>query len=250
MNKNDEINNRIRNRMNEKDVKDAFFLCKSPNDPEMLVYDGIIAENDPPELLFLLKEANDGRDNSRKESIGFDSFVEQARKEAKEQNGKKPVHWDNLCYWTSAYKAAQGGVVYSFLDDEVQKCGGLLGEIALVNIKKVPGGSSTDPETFIHTVNNNVCAKLVRDEISWIKPKIVVCCGTYDYAREIYKECNRLPKSIPLKCGAYYFVYDGIYYLEFIHPTQYRSVAAKRCLLYAYAKEVFKDLVNQMNKDF
>ena len=247
--KNDEINNRIRNRINEAEVKEAFFTCKAPNDPERLVYDGIIAENNPPELLFLLKEANDGRDNSRKDNLEFDSFVEQARKDAIEQNGKNPKHWDNLCYWTSAYKAAREGTSYSFLDDEVQKCGGLLGEIALVNIKKVPGGSSTNPGIFIHTVTNDVCAKLVRDEISWINPKIVVCCGTYDYAREIYKQCNKLPKSIPLKCGAYYFVFDGIYYLEFIHPTQYRSVAAKRSLLYAYAKEVFKDLVNKMKEE-
>lgn len=86
-----------------------------------------------------------------------------------------------------------------------------------------------------------MCAALVRNEISLIAPKVVVCCGTYEYAKALYKEIS--VTETQMACGAHYFMHKGICFLEFIHPTQY-GAAAKRSLTYAYAKEVFQNLVN------
>jgi len=248
MSRNDEVNALIRQAIDNE--KEAIFSCKGSNDPEVLTYDGIILDGDHvPDLLFLLKEANDGRDSGKKNkpdfSEGFD-FVSHAREEAKKQSGEKPIHWDNLCYWTKAYNDAVQKKPQYFLDSSVQNCGGLLGQVSLVNIKKAPGARVTDGDSFIHTVTNTACAELVRNEISLIAPKIVVCCGTYEYAKELYHEyCIA---EVQLACGANYFIHEKTFFLEFIHPTQY-GAAAKRCLTYAYAKEVFKDLIDNGLKE-
>lgn len=248
MSRNDEINRIIKESILQ--AQDSIFSCKAPEDPNVLTFDGIIAEgNCAPDLLFLLKEANDGRDSSRKDkpdfSEGFD-FIAHARREAKAQSGRKPTHWDNLCYWAKAYQDAVQKDPHYFYDTSVQNCGGLLGEISLVNIKKAPGARVTDGDKFIHTVTNPVCAALVRNEISLIAPKVVVCCGTYEYAKELYKELSIA--EVQLSCGAYYFMYKDLCFLEFIHPTQY-GAAAKRSLTYAYAKEVFQNLVDRRDAE-
>lgn len=245
MSKNDEINRIIKESIIQ--AQDSIFACKAPEDLEVLTFDGIIAEGDTsPDLLFLLKEANDGRNSAGGYNPdfadGFD-FVSHARCDAQGQAGKRPIHWDNLCYWTRAYQDAVKKEPHYFTDDVVKNSGGLLGEISLVNIKKVPGGSMADGDYLLSTVTNPVCAALVRNEISLIKPKVVVCCGTYEYAKEIYKQHHVPYTEAQLECGAYYFVHKDICFLEFIHPTQY-GAAAKRSMTYAYAKEVFQNLVD------
>lgn len=244
MSKNEETNKLIRQAIDSE--MEAIFASRGPDDPEVLTYDGIISDEDSaPDLLFLLKEANDGRNNRRQGTPDFSNpynFVDHAREDALKQENTKPKHWDNLCYWAKAYEDAINGTSLYFTDDSVQKCGGILKKIALVNIKKVPGGAVVDPRGLISTVASERCRELIRNEISLISPKIVVCCGTYEHAKTIYQ--IRSSDETILPSGMSFFLKGSIFFLEFIHPTQY-GAAAKRCMVYAFAKEVFKSLIEK-----
>lgn len=248
MTTNDAINAKIREMIDEH--RTLILGSRGIGDMEAVTYDGIVKEgNDPPAILFLLKEPNDGRNSSKKQSVSPDdmfSFVNAMREEAKAQQNSEPLKWKNLCYWARAYYDAVEGTPHSFNHPSVLKCGSLLGEIAFANIKKVAGAERITEE-FDKTVNNPKLQTLIRNEVNMIAPQIVVCCGTYRYAVEsIFK--SSIQKQGELDCGVNYFVYNQIFFVDFIHPSQ-QGAAAKYSMTYAYAKEVFRDLVDKMRKE-
>lgn len=248
MTNNDAINEKIRELIDEN--RALILGSRGIDDMEAVTYDGIVKEGDnPPAILFLLKEPNDGRNSSKKQSVSPNdrfSFVEAMREESKAQHNSEPLKWKNLCYWSKAYYDAVERTPHSFNHPSVQKCGSLLGEIAFVNIKKVAGAERITEE-FDKTVNNSKLQELIRNEVNMIAPQIVICCGTYNYAIEsIFK--GSIQTKGELDCGVNYFVYNNIFFIDFIHPSQ-KGAAAKYSMTYAYAKEVFQDVVSQMRKD-
>lgn len=247
MTNNDVINAKIKELIDEN--RTVILESRGNGDMEAITYDGIIKKGDEsPEILFLLKEPNDGRNSSKKQSVSPDdmfSFVETMRKEAEEQANCKPSKWKNLCYWAQAYYDAFEGTPHPFKHPEVQNCGSLLGNIAFANIKKVAGAERITEE-FDKTVNNPHLQALIRNEVDLIAPQIVVCCGTYKYAAESIFAAS-IQRQGELDCGVEYFVYNNIFFVDFVHPFQ-RGAAGKYSMTYAYAKEVFHDLVEQMRK--
>lgn len=246
MTKNNAINEKIIELIETN--RDCILQNRGTNDKKSVTYDGIVKEgNERPEILFLLKEPNDGRDSSKKQSVSPDdkfNFAETMCKEAKSQENDKPQKWPNLCYWTQSYYDALEGTPRSFNHAVIQKCGGRLGDIAFVNIKKVAGTSKVEKDEFNKTVRNIKLQKLIRDEIDLINPRIVVCCGTFEYAiNYIFKDYIQIEGE--LDCGVKFFIYENIYFVDFIHPSQ-QGAAARYSMSYAYAKEVFKDVVNLM----
>ena len=227
--------------------RNSILSCKGANDKDLIIYDGIISAGDKtPDILYLLKEPNDSR-NSKKgtESWMHDeaSFVDQIRSEI--ESGKALSSWGNLCFWTKAYEDIKNQTPHSFQHPEVQNCGDILNTVAFVNIKKVAGAEETKDSEFNKTVNNPECQQLIRDEVELIQPKIVICCGTYDYAKKIF---GMKSEQDPLCCGAEYFIYahneNSFCVVDFLHP----SCRVKRQATYAYAKEVFTALLSKNSR--
>lgn len=240
------INERIKKLIN--DSKEFLQRNEFKNSPEenVLVYDGLIGNGDSCEFLFLLKEAN-FKSMKRDYESGIEdhrwNLAEVATEEAIEYKGKEPHGWQEICYWIEAYNHLSA----KFVDSKL--CGGNLLGNALVNIKKIAGPSSSNPKVFKRILSSDEYKKLICDEIAEIKPNIVVCCGTYEWAKDLYAVQKN--DDVELKCGYRYFktnINDKLtYFLEYMHPSQ-RGAAKKYALQFAVAKEVFGELKEIIGK--
>lgn len=228
-----------------KDEIDIILSKKFKNDEseKLIVYDGIVDQEtfSRAGLLFLLKEAVEkglrkNYETSIKKEEDFDviDLREIAKGEAKEQTCKRAKHWKELCYWTEVYKND------SVRLNCVNKCGGNLSEVAIVNIKKVAGPSSTDMKLIDRIVGDSDYRKLLRRQIADINPTMVLCCGTFEQAKKIYEIREEKIKS--LCCGVKCFEYQQenriINFVDFIHP----SMVGRDAMKFAFAKEVFNEL--------
>ena len=197
-----------------------------------VICDGIVDEKtfiaQEIKLLFLLKEVNGNMSSGG--SIDYENegrdFIDITRERAEKQ-GDVPKNWKALCYWTYAIKYPDRSFA------KAEKCGKNLLEVAIVNIKKTPGKGTTDDKELNAAVKGY--GDVIRDEISIIAPDLVICGGTYEYAKKIYGQPNEEKSD----CGAKsFFIESGtgkeIRFVEFVHPGARVTLAAT----YAYAKEL------------
>ncbi|MCI7146030.1 MAG: hypothetical protein MR991_06290 [Clostridiales bacterium] len=111
---------------------------------------------------------------------------------------------------------------------------------AMININKGGGESSSEDEELYRYGEQN--KELLKEQIKEISPDIVICGGTYGIARyAIFDE----PKEIRMKCGAYAFRYDGILFVQFVHPAWF---SVGRNILYSYFKSVWDEAKNLVIK--
>lgn len=215
----------------------------------IIVYDGIVSKDKFGGILFLLKEAvensikDDHEDKILKVNKTIKSFdlIHTAFEEALAQSSEtysQNLHWKELCEWIYAYKNPND----SF--SSVKQHGRFLSEIAIVNIKKVAGLSTTKTKILNEIIKNEKYNNLLRQEIDLIKPKIVICCGTFEQAKNLYHTQSPMKQ---LNSGVEYFKHNNILFIDFIHPTQY-GAAQKPTMKYAFAKEVFGELSKRENE--
>ena len=76
-----------------------------------------------------------------------------------------------------------------------------------------------------------------------IAPKLVMCGGTYKYAKMIYE--IQIDNYLP--CGlAYFIVEDGqhkMFFLDFLHPSIF---GVRACILYTFIKVAFCEAIEVM----
>ena len=82
--------------------------------------------------------------------------------------------------------------------------------------------------------------QMLRQLIRSLNPKLVLCCGTFDQVKKIYKIRTAGNKIMMLDTGTRYFWADQSLFVDFVHP------GAKICkpATYSYAKDVFKEIKN------
>lgn len=220
MSKNLEIENLLQNKIQERPV----------------VFDGIVDENKfykegNQKFLFLLKDVN-GTMSSEK-SIDYErnpSFISITRTRAEGQK-EEPQNWKPLCYWTEAFKHPEKSFIAA------EKCGSNLLEIAIANLKKTPGKGVADRKELMEAAKKY--GAILKKEIEIISPSVVICGGTYSYAKMIYKKHDDFGAEHTMKCGSKYFVSkSGLRFVDFVHPSVRVTLAAT----FAYAKEVGKEL--------
>lgn len=87
--------------------------------------------------------------------------------------------------------------------------------IATVNIKK-SAGKGTNDETYDPALKRAVknYYDLIKDEISLIKPDLVICGATFTYVKDQY---GVEPETLPN--GRRYFSFEDCVYLEYWHPA-------------------------------
>ena len=195
-----------------------------------IVYDGIVNYQRFLGVVFLLKEAT--LRGTKKFGEGW-SLVDRPAEEAKKQDGKVPEHWKTVCYWMEAWKNPST----SFM--QAKKCGGNLNEVAFMNIKKTAGEGTSANAPLDIIVCDEEYSRLLRDEIDVIKkcgkPLIIICGGTFDYAKKIYRVNPN--EVISMNCGTKYFIRNEIVFLSFVHPSIRCGVEVS----YAYAQSVFQE---------
>lgn len=144
-----------------------------------LVSDGVVDEEaylaSQPRLLFLLKEVND-------EGGGGWSLCEFLRKGARAQT------WDNITRWVMGIRALPSDLRWmedlENIDESVRT--DTLHSIAVMNLKKSPGGYVTENKKFRQVAVGD--REFIRHQIDLYDAHLLICCGSVvgDTLEEIY----------------------------------------------------------------
>ncbi len=140
--------------------------------PETFVSDGVVDEtayrSSNLKLLFLLKEVNDlGGGGWDLRAILYDylSF------------GRIPT-WLNICRWIKGIRAIPTDLEWEteLKDINVKDREELLRSIAVMNLKKTPGGHTTVVDNFNDAVERD--RKFIKRQIKIYAPNLIICCGS------------------------------------------------------------------------
>ena len=237
----DSINKKVHNLFEE--YRDVF--NGSP-----VSFDGIVDEetylSSKIRTAFLLKDINgeetvivDGKKTTRQMTSDWE-YMDWLYNQATDLS--KPLYktWPNACLWIEAL--FNPNVTYQDCMDQYgyfdsAKLRGNLRKISVINIKKTPGAGSSvysQIEAFATDERNK---ELLHKEISLVAPQLVICGGTFHFAKMIFDVMPDEIKCLP--SGTEYFIKDGIAYLDFVHPMWFN---VDRKILFAYAKDVFHDI--------
>lgn len=112
-------------------------------------------------------------------------------------------------------------------------------ETAIINLKKTHGGGQSNFDELKDAVENY--GKLTKEEIDIIDPHLIICGGTFDFAKQLF--CSDDTDDFDVKLlpsGEHYFIVKKRVYLEFVHPCWFN---VHRKILFAYAKSVFREIM-------
>ncbi|MGI6174140.1 MAG: hypothetical protein ACOYI8_09635 [Christensenellales bacterium] len=220
-------------------------------------FDGVVDEDSflasPIRTAFLLKEIN-GKETIEENGVKVQQIMKadweymtdlRSHILAKDNKDKNlyPT-WPNVCLWVELLKNPD--CVYSDCISENEnfneaKLRENILSVSIINLKKTHGsGSSVDSE-----IREAVCygRTMLKEQIDIINPTLVICGGTFEYAKLLFEvERNQ---DVMLPCGAHYFSRGKRIYLEFVHPSWF---SVNRRILFAYAKQVFSDIMQVLGE--
>lgn len=135
---------------------------------EDFVFDGVVSEshylNSEIKLCFVLKEVNDlhGGGWDLREFIG---------------EGGRSQTWNNVARWVSSIRNINSDIKWTELevvDNEYRK--NTLRSICAFNLKKSPGGHTTDKVSFNTAVEDD--KEYIKKQYEIYNADVTVCCGT------------------------------------------------------------------------
>lgn len=128
------------------------------------VVDALVYKLSTLKILFLLKEVNDAGGGG----WCLREFL---------RNGGRPETWDVVTRWVRAIRNPKINFPWDAIRNvtEAQRCEALR-SIAVMNLKKIPGGHTTDVRFWWPTVNRD--QEYVREQFAIYGADLVVCCGS------------------------------------------------------------------------
>lgn len=176
-----------------------------------LFEDGVVNVDNYRGVLFLLKEAY-----SKEQEFGEWNLVSNLA-----EKGPWGM-WNRVCEWVHGIENTTTERVAPFHDFSDEEKYAVLSHLAVVNVKKINGTStSSDDDLQKYVIENK---EILRREIESVQPKIIVCGNTFRYLKTIFGiKTNR-------KCDNWYYwlTLDGlgtVLVLDYYHPAvQYPSL--------------------------
>lgn len=213
-----------------------------------VAFDGVVDEDKylktDVKIAFLLKDVN-GEETKIEDGIKTTTMISEDWEYVKilrEEiiNPEKGLYktWPNACLWIEVFRNSN----VSYMDcltnegqfDENRLRNHML-EVAIVNIKKTPGGGSSNYDEIRESAITN--KELLLEEFDILAPQLIICGGTFEFAKLIYDISG--DKIMRLPSGAEYFKLGDRVFLEFVHPMWY---TVPRKVLFSYAKVVFGEI--------
>jgi hypothetical protein len=189
-------------------------------DREEFVSDGLVDEasyiNCDLKLMFVLKEVNDP------DGGGWD-----LRKFVRE--GGRPQTWDNVTRWVKGIRGLPSEIEWNELSEITEvKRRDILRSICAINLKKTPGGHTTDNQSLWGVSNKD--KEFFRKQFSLYKPDIIIGCGsaTTDLLYSLV-DFGTDPIWMMTTRGIWYHEYlPGKFVISYAHP----EARVADCLLY------------------
>lgn len=173
------------------------------------VSDGVVDEAayllSSRKLLFVLKEVNDP------EGGGWD-LRKILREEPRSQT------WDNITRWVEGIRRISEDIAWQeFKDVDLARRCKALRSIATVNLKKSPGGHTTDHAELAKIAEED---KLyLNRQFALYTPDIIICCGTSDTFHWLVPICKQ-PQWQSTHRGIQFHEYSaGKFVVSYLHPS-------------------------------
>lgn len=167
--------------------------------------DGVVDAENYAGILFLLKEAY-----SREQQYGeWDLAAGLAA------DGPWGM-WHHVAKWTSGLLNSDETCISPFGDMDKEERNAMLRKIAVVNLKKVDGASTSSDDDLMQYTKDN--AATLRREVAHVQPRIIVCGGTFKFLKELF--------GIEIKshCDNWYYWLnlgdmENVLVLDYFHPA-------------------------------
>jgi len=139
-------------------------------------------------ILFIGRETNGWSDEDFESDCLFRSWMHDISQNGLEGRGhikKHPNMWYNIGRWAMLLQSPDTPIDdLAHAKDEAISA---LGTIAFTNINKVRGRNAIGKE-YNRLAYAEVAHRLIREEVAIIKPKIIVCCGTWRPVADILSD--------------------------------------------------------------
>lgn len=204
---------------------------KYKNRSSCLFEDGIVDPSNYQGILFLLKEAY-SKDQTFSEWNLVSNLAE-----------KGPWGmWNHVCMWTHGIEHTTNNRIEPFRDlTEEEKCCAL-SHLAIINVKKVNGTStSSDSDLQGYVVENK---ELLCKEVLGVQPKIIVCGNTFRYLTAMFG----ITINKHQRCENWYYwlnigELEDVLVLDYYHPAvQYPSLLTYYGLTNIYQQALIRKL--------
>lgn len=181
-------------------------------------------------LMFLLKETNGNKNNGeRNESLSDWDYMEWVRKQS---DACEPLYrsvYRNIAMWAKMFDVCANEhrelVTSEFIDDSGiivdKRLLTSLKNIAIVNLKKSWGTEQTDWYQMKQYLEDSSRRKILLHQIEELRPTIVLCGGTFDFAQQIFgKGCAVLEKESPSGQKICFFEAENTIFVQCYHPSR------------------------------
>ncbi len=195
------------------------------------VADGIAKEAEylasSPKLLFVLKEVNDPG--------GGDWDLRQFMRE-----GGRSQTWNNITRWVEGIRWLPQDIPWQELadvDEERRRCA--LRQIAAINLKKSPGGHTTDPAILAATAAED--KSFLNRQFSLYEPDVVICCGTdtSDTLHWLVESVSKPNWMVTRRGIRFHEFRPRKYVVSFAHP----EARVANCLLYYGLVDALREIL-------
>ncbi len=148
-------------------------------------------------ILFIAKETNGWDNETFTKEIFFRDWMHGISTEGVSCKGhvqKHPTMWYNLGRWAMLLSNPKLDLEYiRSCKSEALKA---IGEIAFTNINKVRGKNQSEDEYYT-LAYADISGEILRKELEIIKPKVIVCCGTYNEVIHHAPDCQHIAIKMP-----------------------------------------------------
>lgn len=127
--------------------------------------------------LFIAKETNGWENENFQKGYFFREWMNSIAKRGLSGHAKKhPLMWYNIGRWASLLDNPSQSIpaLAEAKSEVIEK----IGTVAFTNINKVRGKEQAKNE-YASLAYHDMSGMLLREELSIIQPKMIVCCGTY-----------------------------------------------------------------------
>jgi len=217
--------------MNISEQEDLLFADWREKRPD-LVADGITDEqtysSSPIKLLFVLQDVNDPCGG------GWDlrEFM---------RAGGRPQTWSNITRWTEGIRQLLNDIPWSDLEsvDELRRKQALR-SIAAINLKKTPGGHTTNLYGLAATAAED--KEFLNRQMGLHDPDIIICFGTVtsDIFHSLIHFSNEPAWKITRRGIWFHEFKPGKYLISYAHP----EARVADCLLYYGLVDAVREIIN------
>lgn len=200
-------------------------------------------------LAFLLKETNGNKNNGDKNEVLSDwDYMEWVRQQAE---GRQPLYrsvYRNIAMWSRMFEVYTENGLDLRMEDYIGEEGLIIDEqmrasllgIAVVNLKKSWGVERTDWAAMNAYLNaDDIRREILLYQIEQLKPTLVMCGGTFDFAKEILGEGCKTENISVNGQNVLYFRRGNTVFVSCYHPSR---PGWSRKSSFRYASNIFEAL--------